>query len=782
MSKPRQELEALLASLGESAQFAATGSLPPVLPGLEVAGVGSIGSPLSGDDAKKLIEKAAQAPFGRGAETIYDTNVRRVWQLEPVAFKLENPAWQGHLEAILAQVTHEFGIKGKVKAELYKLLVYEPGSFFSGHRDTEKVKNMFATLVVCLPSRHEGGTLLVEHDGGTKKIDFDGKEGAFLTQYAAFYADCRHEVLPVTAGYRVCLVYNLCTASRKPEPPQSAAAIERASELLRQIFDADTDAPQKLAIPFLHQYSESGLDPALLKGADRTRAAVLVQAAQKINGVCHIALATQWRSGVPDESGFYYRRGRRGSWRLDESNDVKKRLDWEFVTDEGLSLNHWLDPRGKKVGYGEIGLRKSEILNADSIEGWSFQQEINEDTGNEGASMEQWYRQGAVVIWPRENTFDILAAEGQERALPELEKMVSAAKTDADRETCRKFAATILANWKLTASRRWTEGPITPKGKKSIPNRMLRVLDSLEATELALRFATEVLPLAFDGCEGISLAAICERAGWEPFGPALRALIMPQHPGAAEGLCSVAKLCKCLCTSKSPLSPAGQMACQELAAALAETIRRHDNPPPKNEPNAGFPGGRFGHTYQTEHRGGVVADALRVFATAKDDELLHWFTRHVQDTPTRYDLHLVLIPDVKAMHSWLPEVPLARPAGAELLEYCLTRLRAATAQPVEPPEDMSRPADLHCNCEDCQELASFLRNPQAKTLRYALRKDRREHLHRQIDQYRLDCTHVTERKGSPQTLVCVKTQGDYERRLAQYNGDLKLIAELELLT
>ena len=33
-------------------------------------------------------------------------------------------------------------------ADLYKLLVYDPGSFFVNHRDTEKAAGMFATLII----------------------------------------------------------------------------------------------------------------------------------------------------------------------------------------------------------------------------------------------------------------------------------------------------------------------------------------------------------------------------------------------------------------------------------------------------------------------------------------------------------------------------------------------------------------------------------------------------------------------------------------------------------
>lgn len=33
------------------------------------------------------------------------------------------------------------------------------------HRSSEKAKGMFATLVVCLPSYHEGGDLVLTHRG-----------------------------------------------------------------------------------------------------------------------------------------------------------------------------------------------------------------------------------------------------------------------------------------------------------------------------------------------------------------------------------------------------------------------------------------------------------------------------------------------------------------------------------------------------------------------------------------------------------------------------------------
>jgi hypothetical protein len=62
-------------------------------------------------------------------------------------------------------------------------------------------------LVVCLPCAHTGGELAVRHDG--REVTFDWSKDAKHIQWAAFYSDCEHEVLPVTSGYRVTLTYNL---------------------------------------------------------------------------------------------------------------------------------------------------------------------------------------------------------------------------------------------------------------------------------------------------------------------------------------------------------------------------------------------------------------------------------------------------------------------------------------------------------------------------------------------------------------------------------------------
>jgi hypothetical protein len=391
MNDARQALQTLLKSLGESSQFATSGSLAPVLPGLEVKGVGTIGTPVSVADAKRLIAGSAQAPYGRGLETVVDTKVRRVWQIEPSQFKLRNPEWEPHVAAIVDGVTDEFGIRQGVHAHLYKLLVYEKGSFFAPHRDSEKTEGMFATLVICLPSPHKGGTLIVEHDGQTKTIDFGGENAEFTTQYAAFYADCQHQITPVTAGYRICLVYNLAIAGKnQPAAPQNSAEVDKAARLLKEIFADSSSNLSKIAFPFAHQYTEAGLDPKRLKGSDRSLVDVLSRAALTLDHQCHIALLTHQQSGEADYSTWddnSYGRGNDYRWSDDEddgeNNDGDDSgVDMGDVYDEELSLNHWFDPHGQKRPFGEIHIEKDEVVGLDDKTGWHRRQEVHEATGN----------------------------------------------------------------------------------------------------------------------------------------------------------------------------------------------------------------------------------------------------------------------------------------------------------------------------------------------------------------------------------------------------------------
>ena len=46
------------------------------------------------------------------------------------------------------------------------MLLYKTGGHFKKHRDTEKEKGMFATLILQLPSKYSGGELVTYENNG----------------------------------------------------------------------------------------------------------------------------------------------------------------------------------------------------------------------------------------------------------------------------------------------------------------------------------------------------------------------------------------------------------------------------------------------------------------------------------------------------------------------------------------------------------------------------------------------------------------------------------------
>ncbi|GAM24045.1 hypothetical protein SAMD00019534_072200 [Acytostelium subglobosum LB1] len=202
-------LEKALADCKKGAMFLCKGETELPMPRIEVKDVGVLSYPVRQDQLQSMIERATRAPFGKGTETITDLNVRRVWQIQNTDINITGIAFESFFTSITNSIKESMGLTNEVvTAELYKLLVYDKGSFFLPHRDSEKADNMFGTLVLSLPCPHRGGDLVVNHSGRDEVVSLENDSMSTI-KWTAFFADCQHEVKPVTEGNRVCLVYNL---------------------------------------------------------------------------------------------------------------------------------------------------------------------------------------------------------------------------------------------------------------------------------------------------------------------------------------------------------------------------------------------------------------------------------------------------------------------------------------------------------------------------------------------------------------------------------------------
>ena len=774
-------LEAL-AGIDRPGDVFAAGDRAPTMPGLEVEGIGTVGLPLSKTQARALVRRCRQAPYGKGTRTLVDTNVRRVWEMDPAHFELTNPKWEALIGSILEEVRQRLGLEErKLAAHLYKLLLYEKGSFFLPHRDGERLDAMVATLIVTLPSAHEGGELVVRHEGREHEIAFPGAASGLELSWAAFYADCPHEVRPLRSGYRLCLVYNVTLARTRRKKglgaPSWGAVTTRVAELLGAWREASEEAgeeaggTEKRVVTLEHQYTQDGLAPDKLKGVDRARAQVLFEAAEQAGCIAHLALITLWQLGDVDHdySDYSYRR-RRGYGSRYHDRDEAPAGGYEMgeIIDTSLTADHWSDRHGNARQFGEMRVDDDEVVADDALDDGEPNEEDFEDyTGNAGMTLERWYHRAAIVLWPRERHFAVLCGAGTEAAVGGLEAMVkelrrgSKAQREATRRDGLNLAGAIIDGWKPPATR-WS-GDGDDKADRSLFSKLLCRLDD---PALMRRFLSEVLPN--DGSAELhrDFAKLGRRHGLRAFEAELAQAI---DAASQATLLRNAKLLHLLC--RQPDHDKGDAAvCTRLCKSAVAALEGFDGQPPEKA----WEVGRLDRT-------ALLVTLVNAMLESGAKGPLRNLIDHALAHQEQYDLtdtHLAAIFKLESRLGTLWPPGKADKAIMHWLSACRRELRTRTAQAPQAPTDYRRDAELSCKCTDCRVLGRFLADPDERECRMPLNKERRRHLHGIIERNRCDVTHVTERKGRPFTLVCTKTTASYQRACKTFERDQRNLSRI----
>jgi predicted 2-oxoglutarate/Fe(II)-dependent dioxygenase YbiX len=774
-----KDLAGLLAAVRRPGDFYASGRIDTLAPRLEVEGVGQVALPLLAVQAGQLIAVAQRAPYGRAAETVVDTDVRRTWQIGPSQVRLSGKHWQATLDRIVALAAEGLGVGEPIAAELYKLLVYDKGSFFVGHRDTEKAPGMFATLVLALPAQSAGGELVVRHKGREARLDLAGDEPSELA-YAAFYADCVHEVLPVTAGCRATLTYNLVRKGKgaTPRPPGYERETARATLLLRDWAKHKTSpedgAPEKVVYPLEHAYSLAELDFAKLKGADAAAAALLKSAAPQADCGLHLALLSIEENGSAQYNGSYRRhyRGYDDDDRSDEIEVVEVHDRWEALTE-------WRHPDGGPAALGEIPIEDGEVSPPDALEDMEPDEEhFHEATGNEGASFERTYRRAALVLWPRRRRLAVINQAGPKATLPYLEGLAARwIEEGAERDSplwteAHDLAGHVLETWPADgwSSRGddWEDdetGGAAGTAADDKRSGLARLLVALAKLKDETRTAAALdLIAARRGHDKADNGAILGAAALFPPERSARMIeaIVARHAEAA-----LAPSCALLRAAiAGPFAPEPG----PLAAAAAGLIAALPGDPALARVN------EWGRRRHVAPGAGVVVDLVKV-AESVDAALGRRLAEHLLAWPGTYSLDRALVPAVKR----LLEGGAQRSGAAMRVLHaaCLEHLEARAAEPLEAPKNWTRPSDIRCKCEHCTALARFLASPATETWTLKAAELVRSHIEAEIRTARADLDVATDRRGRPYSLICRKNRASYERRVAQRRQDLADIAMLK---
>ncbi|KAL8938341.1 MAG: hypothetical protein Q9216_003942 [Gyalolechia sp. 2 TL-2023] len=370
-----------ISKVHSAGSFAAFGVIDAfVNPGISVEPIGIVRLPLSQEDANSLVQASQKAPFGKGNQTLVDESVRKTWQIDAEKIQYLNSGWQRCLDQTVERVAQELGVAGgstNVRAEFYKMLLYEPGAMFKPHQDTEKVPGMFGTLVICLPSSHTGGAVSLRHGAKSKTFD-TSTTSTFDASFVAWYADVTHEIEAVQTGYRWVLTYNLVNTSHIPYQSASAldVQIEQFAQALTQWQDLE-DAPEYLAYPLAHQYTNQNLRLAQLKGDDYHRARHVAQGCAA-HGKFYVLLANM------------------------EMCMTDRNCEEEEEVESQLILCRVVDLQGSNLSmYNAMNISDEFILHGSSYD--DRQPDVQRGgnyLGNQYAEIEQFFKDSALVIVP----------------------------------------------------------------------------------------------------------------------------------------------------------------------------------------------------------------------------------------------------------------------------------------------------------------------------------------------------------------------------------------------
>ncbi len=725
--------------------FVASGTEDFILPGLQIAQFGELALPVTALQVQSLIEIAHKAPFGKGSQTIVDETVRSAWEIDASHLSFKNTNWDNLLGKILDKVKDQLGIQAQnVSASLYKLLIYEKGDFFTWHKDSEKEKNMFATMVVTLPCLHRGGELAVRFKAEEVVIDASLAAQQDKFSYTAFYADCDHQVKPLISGYRICLVYNLLQSSQSTK--LSAEEFETQTEeleLLLKEWQADFgDTPQ--AVLLQHQYTPANFAIENLKLADKPCAKILLKAARKQGFYARLALVTHYQMGELEE---VYVSGR-SRYRNYEEADAKMGEIYEETT----SIEHWIED-DDFPSLGEVAITESELISDKELtEDEPIEKEEERYTGNEGMTMQYWYHHGAVVLWTEKGHEHLLAQLPLKDRIVWFDYYANKAEREPNAHRYLHILLASLAN--LSDANSWRYGNADASG--------LAEAWSALKDEVAFAEDSDKLVPFFDKITLESWLKLMETYPLECFPPIFRKACEMNR--GAFTLHFIHLLIRLYDTQPEfallQINQLPQYLSNITEYLFANTSSYKEGQKSENS---------FVKKVITGFLEMSIYEEIRESWASQITALI---------TATRERNHINEVLRALVMAAKYRESLLFQ----QLHSICVAELTQRTATKPEALPDWTREVpNMPRGKKIWDMLKTFLLSPEQRVFHYQAKQGERQEMEATLKMVTIDLDMETIRKGSPHTLLLTKNNADYEEKLRKWKEDVALLEIILLL-
>jgi hypothetical protein len=575
--------------------------------------------------------------------------------------------------------------------------------------------------------------------------------------FAAFYADCVHEMRPVTQGYRLTLVYNLLRVGKVKEktlkPPSYEKELAEVRALLQRWVAGrglpDDDAPEKLIYPLEHAYTSAELAFDSLKNADAAVAAVLVAAAGQADCDIHVALVCIEESGSAEYTGY--------GGRYDDEFEVGE------VFNRSQTVSDWRRPDGSESMLNALPFEENELCPPDALEDAEPDEEhFHEATGNEGVSFERRYRRAAIVLWPKSRKLAVINQAGFSVTLPYLAELARDWVAGGGGAECALWRDAHTLSTYMLQDWRMHEGY---GGSMESEVKMLTCLHQLGDSVQIDVFLSEI---SGAGCYGGSENEALVRA----------AMLLPQHratdliekivvrnahhvPGACANL--LARCCTEMPDALARLYPAATALVEILLGERAATVCTLSD--------------AWRPTVPID--AALLVDLLTALSDLDATALSMRVTEHALSSRKSFPMDAVLVPAALRLTERMQTREWA--AVARLHAACVHHLQARCAQPLAPPPDFTRASIIACKCASCAELSRFLAASDRRVWEFKAAEPLRRHVENAIRQHHCDIDFVTEKRRRPYSLVCTKNQASYERRARQRKKDIEVLGRLGVL-
>lgn len=733
MNKWHKDILSILDSIEGGTSFCSYGNSSQLLPGLEIDGYGEVSFPINTTIYNDILNFSRQAPFGKGSKTVTDVSVRSTQEIDAEQIKFNNPNWGKTIQKIVKSVKEEFAIENKeVSASLYKFLIYKEGDFFLPHKDSEKEKGMFASLIIGLPSKHSGGELIVKFDGKEQVIDCSKDIDDYKLPYVAFYADCEHEVKQIKSGYRACLVYNLIQMDSKNElrSPSFTHQVNHLSQILKSNV---SKKPQVVLLD--HQYTPANFSRESLKRRDISKADVIIEASNMAGYYSKLGLLTCYQEGDLlvdyDYNSRYYGDQDFGDAEMGD------------VFEEYINVEHWLQDGIPNLGHHEVSLDEI-ITNKVLKDGNPLETEQEGYTGNAGMVIEYWYHYGAVILWPKAQHIEILSDKIIDVRLQWLEYFLSNWETQS-RDNAKQLLSDLCQKSFNKNRVVFSEIDFSPISKTYIAlddSNFASQIDSIRLLAKAFRYISKENWLIFGEKYPKAIDLVFNAVGNNKEIDELRHLMNT--------------LIALLSKSEESL----RHICLFHVRKLSEYLN-------------------FNKLYSSTHEGKVksILSGVLTLSSYVDDEaffedLASNFTS-VEFSNRRY-VNNVLIDTL--ICKYYAENKLVD----GLVRFCKKDLLERTRFQPNPPKNWSRELpNTNSYKKQWLILKDFIESPDTKVFDYSIRQSERTEMQNAIKSVKIDLKMETITKGSPHTLRITKTQKTFENKLKEWKQDVFLLKQLK---